>query len=136
MTDKELIKAALEARMFSYAPYSNFAVGAAVLTKEGKLFTGCNAENAAYPAGICAERTAMFKAVSEGYTDFVKIAIVGGPVGQAPKDYAYPCGVCRQVMREFSNHSKLEVIVAMNEDTYIKKTLEELLPLSFGPESL
>ena len=136
MTDKELINEALLAREKSYCPYSNFAVGAALLTASGKVFRGCNIENAAYTPTICAERTAFFKAVSEGERDFLKIAIVGGSVEKPIDDFAYPCGVCRQVMREFCDPESFKVIVAVNTDKYIEKTLGEILPLGFGPENL
>lgn len=94
MRNKELVREALEARKQSYCPYSGFAVGAALLCGDGTVFRGCNIENAAYPATNCAERTAMFKAVSEGNTDFRAIAIVGGPKGKEPKDFCAPCGIC------------------------------------------
>lgn len=136
MTDKELIKEALAAREKSYSPYSGFAVGAALLAKDGTVYRGCNIENAAYTPTNCAERTAFFKAVSEGVTDFEKIAIVGGPKDRPINDYAYPCGVCRQVMREFCNPDTFEVITAINEETYKKKLLSDILPDGFGPENL
>lgn len=136
MTDKELIKEAILARENSYCPYSGFAVGAALLTKDGVVYRGCNIENSAYSSTNCAERTAIFKAVSEGVKDFTKIAIVGGPKGKPLSDYAYPCGVCRQVMREFCNEETFEVIVAVSEEHYMKKLLKEMLPFSFGPENL
>ena len=132
MDNHQLIKAALKAREHAYAPYSNFAVGAAVLTKDGQVYTGCNIENASYGATNCAERTAIFKAVSDGACEFVKVAIVGGKVGEEITEYAYPCGVCRQVMAEFSNPAELKVVVAKSEEEYLEKTLEELLPNSFG----
>ena len=132
MDNQQLIKAALNAREHAYAPYSYFAVGAAVLTKDGQVYTGCNIENASYGATNCAERTAIFKAVSDGSCEFVKVAIVGGKVGEEITEYAYPCGVCRQVMAEFSNPKELKVIVAKSEEEYLEKTLEELLPNSFG----
>lgn len=132
MDNQQLIKAALGARENAYAPYSHFAVGAAVLTKDGQVYTGCNIENASYGATNCAERTAIFKAVSEGSKELAKVAIVGGKVGEEITEYAYPCGVCRQVMAEFSNPKELSVVVAKSEDEYIEKTLDELLPLSFG----
>ena len=118
MTDKELVSLALKAREMSYSPYSNFAVGAALLTKSGKVYLGCNIENAGYTPTNCAERTAFFKAVSEGEREFSKIAIVGGKVGEKIEKYAYPCGVCRQVMREFCDVETFEVISALNEDVY------------------
>ena len=136
MTDKELVSEALKAREMSYSPYSQFAVGAALLTKSGKVYRGCNIENAGYTPTNCAERTAFFKAVSEGERNFEKIAIVGGKVGEKIEKYAYPCGVCRQVMREFCDEETFEVISALNEDVYQKNLLKELLPYGFGPENL
>ena len=136
MTDKELVSLALKAREMSYSPYSNFAVGAALLTKSGKVYLGCNIENAGYTPTNCAERTAFCKAVSEGEREFSKIAIVGGKVGEKIEKYAYPCGVCRQVMREFCDVETFEVISALNEDVYQKNLLKELLPYGFGPENL
>ena len=115
MDNQQLINAALEARTRAYAPYSHFAVGAAVLTKDGQVYTGCNVENASYGATNCAERTAIFKAVSEGNKEIIKIAIVGGKIGEEITEYAYPCGVCRQVMAEFSNPKELKVLVAKSE---------------------
>lgn len=136
MTDSELIKYAIEARKGSYSPYSHFSVGAALLTKSGKLYQGCNIENAAFGVTICAERTAFFKAVSEGETNFEKIAIVGSPHGEELIEFAYPCGSCRQVMREFCDPKDFRIIVAKSENEYINKALEDFLPFSFGPESL
>lgn len=135
MEEKLLIEKALKAREAAYAPYSHFKVGAALYTKDKKVYLGCNVENASYGATNCAERTAAFKAVSEGSREFEMIAIVGG--GEAGiMDYAYPCGVCRQVLREFSNPKTCIVLVAKSVDDYKKYTLEELLPESFGPENL
>lgn len=131
-----LISKALEGRKKSYAPYSNFAVGAALLTNSGEIIQGCNVENASYGATNCAERTAIFKAVSEGFVNFKAIAIVGGKTGAPVENYAYPCGVCRQVMREFTNPEEFIVIVAKNEKDYKEYRLSELLPESFGPENL
>ncbi len=125
---KELIKKAIEARSFSYSPYSGFQVGAALLGKSGKIYTGCNVENAAYGPSNCAERTAIFKAVSEGEREFTRIAIVGGHEGESVAPT--PCGVCRQVMSEFCEPS-FEVIMAVSEDEYEVMTLGELLPKSF-----
>lgn len=136
MTDVELIKAAFEARKKSYSPYSHFEVGAALLAKDGTLYQGCNIENAAYTPSNCAERTAFFKAVSEGCKEFSKIAIVGGASGEKVSGYAFPCGVCRQVMMEFCNPETFEIITAIDENTYVKKTLKELLPDGFGPDNL
>lgn len=137
MDDKELIELALEARKMSYSPYSNFSVGAALLTKDGKVYKGCNIENASYGATNCAERTAFFKAVSEGERDFEKIAIVGDfHDNEIPSDYAYPCGICRQVMREFTDENQFYVIVAKSKEEYIKALLKDFLPYSFGPENI
>lgn len=136
MTDAELIKEAMEARKKSYCPYSNYAVGAALLTKNGKVYRGCNIENAAFSPTNCAERTAIFKAVSEGDTDFSRIAIIGGSVDGPVDSYAYPCGVCRQVMMEFCNPETFEIIAAMSEDVYQIFTLKELFPEGFGPDNL
>lgn len=132
MDNQQLIKLALEARENAYAPYSHFMVGAALLTKEGQVYTGCNIENASYGATNCAERTAIFKAVSEGAKEFVKIAIVGGKVGEEIIEFAYPCGVCRQVMAEFCDVKKMTVLIAKSENEFVEKTLDELLPMSFG----
>ena len=119
----------------AYVPYSKYMVGAALLAKNGKVYQGCNIENAAYTPTNCAERTAFFKAVSEGERGFEAIAIVGGYEG-APVGYAYPCGVCRQVMMEFCNPKEFRVITAVSEEEYIDKTLEEMLPHGFGPSNL
>lgn len=129
-TKLNLLEKAENMLNFSYAPYSHFHVGAALLTKDGKIFTGCNIENAAYGPSNCAERTAIFKAVSEGYKDFEGIAIVGGLNGKI-KDFCPPCGVCRQVMSEFCK--KDFIIILKNDKNEIKEfTLEELLPQSFS----
>lgn len=135
MDNKELIKLALEARQMAYVPYSKYMVGAALLTRQGKVYKGCNIENAAYTPTNCAERTAFFKAVSEGEREFEAIAIVGGYEG-SPTDYAYPCGVCRQVMMEFCNPEKFRVITAVSEEQYLEQTLAEMLPHGFGPQNL
>ncbi len=135
MDNKELIKLALEARQMAYVPYSKYMVGAALLTKQGKVYKGCNIENAAYTPTNCAERTAFFKAVSEGEHEFDAIAIVGGYKGNLT-DYAYPCGVCRQVMMEFCNPEKFRVITAISEEQYLEQTLAEMLPHGFGPKNL
>lgn len=131
----ELIQSAMNARKKSYSPYSGFAVGAALLTRELRIYTGCNIENAAYSPGICAERNAIYKAVSEGARNFLAIAVVGGSTGETDT-FAFPCGVCRQVMREFVNPSEFIVVVAKNPEDYQAYTLEELLPQSFGPDHL
>ena len=135
-TIQELIKKACEARKLSYSPYSHYQVGAALLTKDGRIITGCNIENAAYTPTNCAERTAFFKAVSEGIRDFRAIAIVGSPEGDELTQYAYPCGVCRQVMMEFCNPSDFQIIVAKSQDDYRVVTLKEFLPEGFGPNNL
>lgn len=129
MEDKELIEKALEAREKSYSPYSNFKVGAAVYTKSGMVFTGCNIESAAYSPTICAERTAIAKCISEGYSDIEKIAIIG-----SFENTSYPCGVCRQFIVEFGRD--INIICAKSTDDYEVYTIGELLPNSFGPESL
>lgn len=135
---KQLIDDALEARELSYSPYSKFKVGAALLTQNGTVFTGCNIENAAYTPSNCAERTAFFKAVSSGEKEFSAIAIVGGfeKKGEVLKEYTTPCGVCRQVMMEFCNPKTFQIIVAKSEKDYKIYTLEELMPLGFGADNL
>ena len=134
MTDLELMQLAEEARKFSYCPYSHFAVGAALLTTGGKVYTGCNVENASYTPTNCAERTAVFKAISEGEKDFAAIAVIGAPEGEAGK-FCAPCGVCRQVLREFCEPETFRVILGSTEKT-TAYTLQELLPTSFGPSDL
>lgn len=133
---KKLIAEAMLARNNAYAPYSHFTVGAALMTKEGGIYTGCNIENAAYGPSNCAERTAFFKAVSEGERDFKAIAIVGSLEGSAINQYASPCGVCRQVMAEFCESESFDIIIAKSESEYYVKTLKELLPENFGPKNL
>ena len=132
-----LIQKAFEAQDNCYTPYSHFNVGAALLGKNGVIYQGCNIENAAYGPTNCAERTAFFKAVSEGVKEFSAIAIVGGLENETDlfSDYAFPCGVCRQVMREFCD-SEFEIVVARSTDDYKVYTLGELLPESFGPDNL
>ena len=132
---EKLIDTAIEQLKFSYTPYSNFKVGAALLTKSGKIYTGCNIENASYTPTNCAERTAFFKAVSEGVRDFQAICIVGGKDGKLT-EYTAPCGVCRQVMIEFCNPMPLQIILAVDKERYEIYTLEELMPLGFGPLNL
>lgn len=135
----ELIRQAFKAREHSYAPYSGFRVGAAICCLDGTVYQGCNIENAAYSPGNCAERTAIFKAVSEGQKDFTAIAIVGDPdryKGEILPEYCPPCGVCRQVMMEFCNPKEFKVIVAKSVNDYKVYFLEELLPMGFGPTSL
>lgn len=135
MDKKELIKQAFLARNRSYSPYSEFRVGAALLATNGEIYQGCNIESASYTPTNCAERTAFFKAVSEGITTFESIAIVGGKKGDVV-DYCSPCGVCRQVMMEFCNPKEFKIILAKSEEEYKEYTLEEILPLGFGPKNI
>ncbi len=131
MNNSELIKIAFDARNKAYCPYSGFAVGAALLCKDGTVYSGCNIENSAFTPTNCAERTAFFKAVSEGKRDFVKIAVAGGKSDdEIPKNYCPPCGVCRQVIKEFCK-GDFEIIIAKNIDDYFVMTLAEILPASF-----
>lgn len=135
MTDKEkrtLIEAALGARRYSYAPYSDFRVGAALLAADGRVFTGCNVENASYGVTNCAERTAVFKAVSEGARDFAAIAIAGGPGEGLPAEFAAPCGVCRQVLLEFCEAESFLILLGKGDLTWEEYTLAELMPLGFS----
>ena len=132
---KSLVRRALDMRIFSYTPYSHFNVGAALLAKNGEVYTGCNIENASYTPTNCAERTAFFKAVSEGVKEFKAIAIVGGEDGATELDYCPPCGVCRQVMSEFCDDEFI-IILAKSEDEYKIYTLPEILPERFGPKDL
>ena len=135
INEKYLIEQAIEARSHAYTPYSHFQVGAALLTKQGKVYKGCNIENAAYTPSNCAERTAIFKAVSEGEREFAAIAIVGSMEGESNTLPTGPCGVCRQVMAEFCSLD-MPVIIAKSPADYITMTMGELLPLSFGPANL
>lgn len=130
-----LIDKAMEAMKYSYAPYSHFNVGAALLTENKKIYQGCNIENAAYTPTNCAERTAFFKAISEGERDFLAICILGGTNGEV-KDYTPPCGVCRQIMMEFCNPDLFYVILAINKNDYKIMTLRELFPYSFDSKNL
>ena len=132
---EEMIDLAIEQLAYSYTPYSHFKVGAALLTKDGKLYTGCNIENAAYTPTNCAERTAFFKAVSEGEREFQAICIVGGKDGVLT-EYAAPCGVCRQVMMEFCDPDTFQIIMAINREKYKIYTLKDVLPMGFGPDNL
>lgn len=131
-----LIEEALEARKMAYTPYSHFQVGAALLTTDGKIYRGCNIENAAYTPTNCAERTAFFKAVSEGERAFVAIAIVGGAEDAKKLDFCAPCGVCRQVMEEFCDEEAFEIVLARSVEEYEFYTLKELFPKGFGPKNL
>ncbi|BDF70079.1 cytidine deaminase [Oscillospiraceae bacterium] len=130
MNDKELVELAFAMLERSYVPYSRFPVGAALLCADGTVITGCNVENAAYGSTICAERTALVKAVSEGHRDdFVRLAVVGNS-----KDYCWPCGACRQMLYEFA--PGLELLVARGDHDYVKLPLKDLLPHGFGPKDL
>ena len=130
MTDHELVSKAVEMQKFSYIPYSRFPVGTALLCGDGRVFTGCNVENAAYGSTICAERTALVKAVSEGYTSgFAAIAIAG-----QGGDYCWPCGACRQMLYEFA--PDLRVLAVRGDGQFMEASLRNLLPHGFGPDSL
>ena len=134
MDYKILVQAAIDAKTMSYSPYSNFCVGAALLAKSGKTYTGCNIESAAYSPTNCAERTAIFKAVSEGEREFVAIAIAGSHKNAEP-DYCYPCGVCRQVLKEFVSDGFEVIVVKSTEDFRVHK-FGELFPYGFGADDL
>lgn len=129
---KKLIQEALLAREYAYAPYSNFRVGAALLAVDGCIFTGCNVENASYSATNCAERTAVFKAVSEGIMEWKGIAVVGGSGETPPNDYISPCGVCRQVLSEFCDPDEFVVLLGKGDGTWKEYFLGELMPLGFS----
>ena len=135
MQAQQLIRAAFAARRFAYTPYSHFKVGAALLARSGQVFTGCNIESASYSPTNCAERTALFKAVSEGVTALSAIAIVGSREGEVNRIVTSPCGVCRQALFEFCGPD-LTVIMARSEEDYLETTLGELLPYGFGPKNL
>ena len=134
MTDKKLYELARDAMKNSYSPYSDCKVGAALLCKNGKVYTGTNVENAAFGPTVCAERVAVFKAVSEGEREFSKIAVVGGKNGVINGIFA-PCGVCRQVLREFCDDD-FEILLGETEDSYKTVALKDLLPLSFSPKDV
>ena len=131
----ELIEQALAARENSYCPYSGYSVGAALLTGDGRVFCGCNIENAGYSPTLCAERAAMAQAVSAGQRDFVLLAVAGGPEGRAPEEYFWPCGVCRQWLAEFCP-PEFPVLTAKSRDDYQEVTLGQLLPHAFSPQTL
>ncbi|MCI8534812.1 MAG: cytidine deaminase [Hungatella sp.] len=135
MDKQKLIREAIRVLPKSYVPYSHFHVAAALLCKDQSIYTGINIENAAYTPTVCAERSAFFRAVNEGKREFEAIVICGGKDGILT-DYCAPCGVCRQVMREFCDPKTFKIILAKSEDEYKEFTLEELLPLGFGPENL
>ena len=130
MTDQELAARAFEMHEYAYVPYSGFPVGAALLCADGTVFTGCNVENAAYGSTICAERTALLKAVSEGHRDEWQAIAVAG----RGEDYCWPCGSCRQMLYEFAPN--LKVLVARGDGDFVSTTLAELMPHGFGPKSL
>ncbi len=128
MNYSELVRLAIEAREMAYAPYSNWKVGAALLCKNGKIYKGCNVENSGLTATSCAERTAFFKAISEGDREFAAIAVVGGTAGKPLDAYCYPCGVCRQVMAEFCDPDEFVIVNGRSADDYVAYTLREMLP--------
>ncbi|MBR5059097.1 MAG: cytidine deaminase [Clostridiales bacterium] len=130
MDNGKLLKEAKEARKMAYAPYSGFSVGAALVTKEGKVYRGCNIESSVFSPSLCAERVALAKAISEGEKEFSAIAIVGAPSGEEPKDPCYPCGVCRQVLSEHVDLSTFKVIVE-EKGKAVPCTLSDLLPKAF-----
>ena len=130
-----LVESALKARDMAYAPYSHFTVGAALLAYDGTVYLGGNIENASYGASNCAERTAIFKAVSEGVRRFRAIAVAGGMEGSEPVDYAYPCGICRQVMLEFAD-ADFRIYVVKSKDDYREFVLDEFMPCGFGGNSI
>lgn len=136
MNESQLIEEAIAARETAYTLYSGFAVGAALLTKSGRVYRGCNIESASYTPSNCAERTAFFKAVSEGEREFAAIAIVGGKSGAPVSEYCPPCGVCRQVMMEFCEPETFRVVLGRNAKEWKSYTLAELLPLGFGRKDL
>ena len=131
MNYKNLIEKAIEARELAYCPYSNFKVGAAVLFEDGEIYTGCNIENASYGGTNCAERTAIFNAVSKGNRKLKAIALIGDT-----KAFTYPCGICRQVISEFVESKDTKIIIIKNKDEYILKTFEEIMPGAFTKKEL
>jgi cytidine deaminase len=136
MNYTELLRAAVDARKASYCPYSHFAVGAALLCADGAVYTGANIENAAFSPTVCAERVAIFKAVSEGHRKFTAIAVSGGKEGAAPDGLTAPCGVCRQVMMEFCSPAAFNVVLGDGDGNTVVYKLRDILPLGFGPENL
>lgn len=136
MTNAELILEAKKAREHAYTPYSHFQVGAALVAKSGKIYHGCNIENASYTPTNCAERTAFFQAVCDGEREFTKIAVVGGLEGTEADELCAPCGVCRQVMMEFCDPETFQIILSDGKGRELVKTLKEILPYGFGPADL
>ena len=132
---QELIRMALAARERAYAPYSDFMVGAALRAEDGRIFTGCNVENPAFTPTSCAERTALFKAVADGVTEFTDIAVVGSRRGEVNEQITSPCGVCRQALFEFGG-PELNVIMAKTPEDFIERSMDELLPFGFGPSNV
>ena len=128
---KKLIETAFEMRERAYVPYSKFNVGASILVDDSKIFGGCNVENASFGATNCAERTAIFKAVSEGYKELFAVCVIG-----SSEDYSFPCGICRQVISEFAHDENMPVIIAQSKEKYIIHKLSEVLPLSFTQKNL
>ena len=135
MEDSQLVKEAIKAKNHSYSPYSKFKVGAALLTKSGKVYLGANIENIAYSPSNCAERTAFFKAVFDGEKEFEAIAVAGG-LDDDNTDYCYPCGVCRQVMLEFCDPETFKFISVKDKENYKEYFLKEIIPFGFGPGSI
>jgi cytidine deaminase len=131
MDYKPLIKEAIVSREKAYVPYSNFKVGAAVLTEDGNIYSGCNIENASFGATNCAERTAIFKAISEGHRKIKAIAVIGDE-----QNFTFPCGICRQVMVEFAYDDKIDIIIIKNENEFIIKKMYEILPGAFTKKDL
>ena len=136
MTDKELVALAKEAMEHAYVPYSHFKVGAALLAKDGKVFKGCNIENAGFTPTVCAERTAFFKAIYDGEREFDRIAVVGAVDDAKVDNLCAPCGVCRQVMMEFCDPNTFCVVMANGKDACVEILLKDLLPYGFGPSNL
>lgn len=136
MDDETLVRLAGEARTRAYAPYSHFAVGAALLCEDGTVYQGCNFENAAYGPSNCAERTAFYRALYEGHRRFAAIAIVGGPEGQETTEFCAPCGVCRQVMQEFCVPARFRIVLGRSNGEIAVHTLAQLFPEGFGPDNL
>ena len=136
VSNEALVQLAIEARNHAYVPYSHYAVGAALLCSDGTVYGGANLENAAYTPSNCAERTAFFRAVFEGRRDFVAIAVVGGPEGEAPTAWCTPCGVCRQVIREWCDPATFRIVLGKVDAAPREYLLQDILPMGFGPEDL